>query len=117
MLSRRHVSDEGQDLDVKSRLSAPALSTLFCSRIFSIEPPLLVTMVTLARLTLGVAWAASVASCAAITPRLAHDKIQAFPETVPDDLTGRLYKRYKPSLHVIHGCTPYPAVDAEGNTK
>ncbi|KAM4057233.1 necrosis inducing protein (NPP1) domain-containing protein [Hirsutella rhossiliensis] len=73
-------------------------------------------MVTLTRFACGLAVAASLASGSAIKPRLAHDKVQPFPETVPDDLTGKLYKRFKPWLHIIHGCVPFPAVDAQGNT-
>ncbi|RCI13246.1 hypothetical protein L249_0340 [Ophiocordyceps polyrhachis-furcata BCC 54312] len=73
-------------------------------------------MVAFSQLTLGLTAAACMASATVIKPRLAHDKVEAFPETVPDDLTGKLYKRFKPWLHIIHGCTPYPAVDGQGNT-
>ena len=58
-------------------------------------------------------------SAAAVSRRavIDHDAVVGFPETVPDDNTGRLYLKYKPYLKVVNGCVPFPAVDAEGNTK
>ena len=54
-----------------------------------------------------------------ILPRavLPHDEIVGFPETVPDTRVGQLYLKYKPHLYVANGCVPFPAVDAEGNTR
>lgn len=48
---------------------------------------------------------------------IASDEIVGFPETVPDTTIGQLYLKYKPYLKVFNGCVPFPAVDAEGNTK
>ena len=48
---------------------------------------------------------------------LPHDEIVGFPETVPDNNIGQLYLRFKPHLFVANGCVPFPAVDAEGNTR
>jgi hypothetical protein len=46
-----------------------------------------------------------------------HDAVVGFPQTVPSGILGTLYLKYKPYLHVINGCVPFPAVDAEGNTR
>lgn len=45
------------------------------------------------------------------------DVIVGFPETVPAGATGDLYLAYQPKLYVANGCVPFPAVDANGNTK
>lgn len=74
-------------------------------------------MVTVTQLLAGLASAASLSSGSALQPRLAHDKVLAFPETVPDDVVGKLYLRYKPWLHIEHGCKPFPVVDSTGNVK
>lgn len=69
-------------------------------------------------LTTLVASAALVSSAAVpLTPRLAHDKVVAFPQTVPDSVIGQLYLKYKPWLAVLSGCRPFPAVDKNGNIK
>jgi hypothetical protein len=44
-----------------------------------------------------------------------HDAVASFPETVPSGPTGELYLKYKPYLHVLNGCVPFPAVDADGD--
>lgn len=56
---------------------------------------------------------------AALLPRASidHDKVVGFPETVPNGTTGDVYLAYQPLLYVVNGCVPFPAVDAEGNTK
>ncbi|PHH59694.1 hypothetical protein CDD81_2666 [Ophiocordyceps australis] len=72
-------------------------------------------MVHLTQLALGFAVAASLTSGTALQRRLAHDKVEAFPEAVPDDVTGKLYLKYKPWLHIEHGCKPFPAVDSHGS--
>ena len=58
-------------------------------------------------------------SAAAIDRRavIAHDAVVGFPETVPSGTTGQLYLKYKPHLKVVNGCVPFPAVDADGNTR
>jgi hypothetical protein len=43
--------------------------------------------------------------------------VVGFPQTVPSGSTGSLYLAYKPYLYVANGCVPYPAVDAQGNTR
>ncbi|KAF9884241.1 hypothetical protein FE257_001973 [Aspergillus nanangensis] len=54
----------------------------------------------------------------AILPRavIDHDKVVGFPETVPSGTSGDVYLAYQPLLHVVNGCVPFPAVDADGNT-
>ncbi|MCM5689485.1 NPP1 family protein, partial [Sinorhizobium meliloti] len=39
-----------------------------------------------------------------------HDEVRGFP-----DGTSGLLKAFQPSLTVIRGCVPFPAVDADGN--
>lgn len=46
-----------------------------------------------------------------------HDHVVGLPETVPDGIKGEVYKAYQPYLKVEEGCVPFPAVDAEGNTR
>lgn len=48
---------------------------------------------------------------------IAHDAVQGFPETVPSGTTGTLYLKYKPYLKVFTGCVPFPAVQANGDTR
>lgn len=57
-----------------------------------------------------------VALSATSVTALAHDKVQAFPEAVPDKY-GSLYKKYHPFLEVASGCVPYPAVQANGEVR
>lgn len=45
-----------------------------------------------------------------------HDAVVGFPQTIPNTTQGMAYLRYKPWLDVPHGCVPFPAVDALGNT-
>jgi hypothetical protein len=54
-----------------------------------------------------------------IEPRavIAHNAVVGFPQTVPADTTGQLYLKYKPYLKVFNGCVPFPAVEADGDTK
>ncbi|KAM4060416.1 necrosis inducing protein (NPP1) domain-containing protein [Hirsutella rhossiliensis] len=72
-------------------------------------------MVNFTHLAFGLAMAVALTSGTAVEPRLAHDKVVEFPQTVPDDVTGKLYLRYKPWLYIEHGCKPFPAVDSQGN--
>lgn len=46
-----------------------------------------------------------------------HDKVVGFEQAVPTGTTGEVYEAYKPYLKVVNGCVPFPAVDADGNTK
>jgi hypothetical protein len=48
---------------------------------------------------------------------VAHDELVGLPQTVPSGATGDLYLAYQPDLYVVNGCVPFPAVDADGNTK
>ena len=48
---------------------------------------------------------------------IASDEIVGFPQTVPNNITGEVYLAYQPYLKVVNGCVPFPAVDAEGDTK
>jgi hypothetical protein len=48
---------------------------------------------------------------------IASDEIVGFPETVPSGTVGDVYLAYQPYLYVENGCVPFPAVDAEGDTK
>ncbi|KAF8846996.1 NPP1 domain protein [Acephala macrosclerotiorum] len=47
---------------------------------------------------------------------IAHDAVVGFPATIEGDGFGDLCAGYQPFLEVVHGCVPFPAVDAEGNT-
>lgn len=49
--------------------------------------------------------------------KIASDEIVGFPQTVPSGTTGDIYLAYQPRLKVVNGCVPFPAVDAQGNTK
>ena len=48
---------------------------------------------------------------------IGHDAVVGFPETVPEGIAGELYLKYKPRLKVFDGCVPFPAVQANGDTK
>lgn len=48
---------------------------------------------------------------------IASDEIVGFPQTVPSGTVGDVYLAYAPYLKVVNGCVPFPAVDAEGDTK
>jgi hypothetical protein len=48
---------------------------------------------------------------------IASDEIVGFDETVPSGTTGDVYLAYQPYLYVVNGCVPFPAVDANGDTK
>ena len=55
----------------------------------------------------------------AVLPRASidHDAVVGFDQTVPSGTTGEVYLAYQPDLYVVNGCVPFPAVDAQGNTK
>lgn len=48
---------------------------------------------------------------------IASDEIVGFAQAVPSNITGEVYLAYQPYLYVVNGCVPFPAVDAEGDTK
>lgn len=48
---------------------------------------------------------------------IGSDDIVGFPQTVPSGTVGNIYLAYQPYLYVVNGCVPFPAVDANGNTK
>lgn len=48
---------------------------------------------------------------------IASDEIVVFDQTVPSGTVGDVYLAYQPYLYVVNGCVPFPAVDAEGDTK
>lgn len=48
---------------------------------------------------------------------IGHDKVVGFPQLVPQGTTGDQYLKFKPWLEVYNGCVPFPAVDADGNTR
>lgn len=48
---------------------------------------------------------------------LPADQIVGFAEAVPTGIVGSVYEAYQPFLDVYNGCVPFPAVDANGNTK
>lgn len=54
-----------------------------------------------------------------VQPRAVIDDnlVVGFPETVPSGTVGAVYEAYQPYLYVVNGCVPFPAVDAEGNTR
>lgn len=47
---------------------------------------------------------------------IASDEVVGFATTVSDDTEGVL-KKWWPYLKVVDGCVPFPAVDAEGDTR
>lgn len=48
---------------------------------------------------------------------IASDAVVGFDTTVPDDTEGTLMETWWPYLYVVDGCVPFPAVDAEGDTR
>lgn len=48
---------------------------------------------------------------------IASNEIVGFDQTVPSGTVGDVYLAYQPYLYVVNGCVPFPAVDAEGDTK
>lgn len=48
---------------------------------------------------------------------IASDEVVGFDTTVADDTEGDLMLQWQPYLYVVDGCVPFPAVDAEGNTR
>ncbi|OWZ04830.1 Necrosis inducing protein NPP1 [Phytophthora megakarya] len=44
-----------------------------------------------------------------------HDKVQPFAQPEPITITEKAAVKFKPSLAILAGCKPYPAVDAAGD--
>lgn len=82
-------------------------------------------MVGFSKRVSAVLLAASVATGSPITETsplerrgtIASDEIVGFAQAVPSGITGEVYLAYQPYLKVVNGCVPFPAVDAEGDTK
>lgn len=45
------------------------------------------------------------------------DAVVGFDTAVPDTTAGTLMETWWPYLYVVDGCVPFPAVDAEGDTR
>ncbi|EGZ08022.1 necrosis inducing-like protein NPP1 type [Phytophthora sojae] len=45
-----------------------------------------------------------------------HDKVQPFAQPAPATVSEKAAVKFKPSLQIIDGCHPYPAVNAAGET-
>lgn len=75
-------------------------------------------MVALSHFAAGLLLAGTAHSAAVqVQPRLAHNKVKPFPQSVPDNWLGQMYLKHKPYLAVLSGCLPFPAVDPQGNVK
>jgi hypothetical protein len=48
---------------------------------------------------------------------LPNSQVVGLAEAVPAGTVGNVYQAYQPFLDVYNGCVPFPAVDANGNTK
>lgn len=46
-------------------------------------------------------------------PRIDYDKIQPLPEMIPNNVTGKLYKRFQPYFNVESGCNSYPVITSK----
>ncbi|KAL9088935.1 MAG: hypothetical protein Q9165_005992 [Trypethelium subeluteriae] len=75
------------------------------------------SLVSIRKACTWLSFASSFVSVAPLQRRatIDSDAVVGFPQTVPNNLTGTLYLKYKPYLYVANGCVPFPAVDAEGN--
>ncbi|GMF19151.1 unnamed protein product [Phytophthora fragariaefolia] len=59
---------------------------------------------------------AAVALSTAHAVSIDHDKVQPFAQPEPATVSEKAAVKYKPSLQIIDGCHPYPAVNAAGET-
>ncbi|KAJ8561727.1 hypothetical protein ON010_g7956 [Phytophthora cinnamomi] len=48
--------------------------------------------------------------------KIGHDKVQPFVQPAPVTTSEKAALKFKPSLEVLKGCHPYPAVNAAGET-
>ncbi len=77
-------------------------------------------MAVLSRVLLSILVAVAVTATPTLLERrgtIASNEIIGFTETVPSGTVGTVYEAYQPYLYVVNGCVPFPAVDAEGDTK
>ncbi|KAG7377736.1 hypothetical protein PHYBOEH_000705 [Phytophthora boehmeriae] len=54
------------------------------------------------------------ALCSTIVASIDHDQIQPIPQPVPVTDSEKAGVKFKPELHILTGCVPYPAVSAAG---
>ncbi|GMF35969.1 unnamed protein product [Phytophthora fragariaefolia] len=47
--------------------------------------------------------------------KIDHDQVQPFAQPEPTTDSERTAVKFKPQLHISHGCHPYPAVQANGS--
>ncbi|KAG6618985.1 necrosis inducing-like protein NPP1 type [Phytophthora cinnamomi] len=47
---------------------------------------------------------------------ISHDKVQPFAQPEPTTISEKAAVKFKPSLQIVDGCHPYPAVNAAGET-
>ncbi|KAG6587347.1 necrosis inducing-like protein NPP1 type [Phytophthora cinnamomi] len=47
---------------------------------------------------------------------IGHDKVQPFAQPEPTTISEKAAVKFKPSLQIVGGCHPYPAVNAAGET-
>ncbi|KAG6615930.1 necrosis inducing-like protein NPP1 type [Phytophthora cinnamomi] len=47
---------------------------------------------------------------------IGHDKVQPFAQPEPTTISEKVAVKFKPSLQIVDGCHPYPAVNAAGET-
>jgi hypothetical protein len=72
----------------------------------------------------SLATLAAIAAVATAAPSRLHrrtdidaDEVVGFSQSVPDNTEGTLMLQYQPYIYVVDGCVPFPAVDAEGDTR
>ncbi|KAJ8550377.1 hypothetical protein ON010_g10694 [Phytophthora cinnamomi] len=51
-----------------------------------------------------------------VAGRIGHDKVQPFAQPEPTTISEKAAVKFKPSLQIVDGCHPYPAVNAAGET-
>ncbi|KAG6618417.1 necrosis inducing-like protein NPP1 type [Phytophthora cinnamomi] len=51
-----------------------------------------------------------------VADSIGHDKVQPFAQPEPTTISEKAAVKFKPSLQIVDGCHPYPAVNAAGET-